>query len=115
MPGPAGGFVTSYTDVTEYVRAQRALEEANESLEKRVQQRTRALQQLNEELLIAKATAERANQGKTRFLAAASHDLLQPLHAAGCSLGRSRRSWLTASRARCSPTSSSACARRKAC
>ncbi len=87
MPGPAGGFVTSYTDVTEYVRAQRALEEANESLEKRVQQRTRALQQLNEELLVAKATAERANQGKTRFLAAASHDLLQPLHAAGLFAG----------------------------
>jgi PAS domain S-box-containing protein len=87
MPGPAGGFVTSYTDVTEYVRAQRALEEANESLERRVQQRTRALQQLNEELLIAKAIAERANQGKTRFLAAASHDLLQPLHAAGLFAG----------------------------
>jgi PAS domain S-box-containing protein len=87
MPGPSGGFVTSYTDVTEYVRAQRALEEANESLERRVQQRTRALQQLNEELLVAKAGAERANQGKTRFLAAASHDLLQPLHAAGLFAG----------------------------
>jgi PAS domain S-box-containing protein len=87
MPGPGGGFVTSYTDVTEYVRAQRALQDANESLEKRVQQRTRALQQLNEELLVAKAAAERANHGKTRFLAAASHDLLQPLHAAGLFAG----------------------------
>lgn len=87
MPGPGGGFVTSYTDVTDYVRAQRALQEANETLEKRVQQRTRALQQLNEELLVAKAAAERANQGKTRFLAAASHDLLQPLHAAGLFAG----------------------------
>jgi PAS domain S-box-containing protein len=87
MPAPGGGFVTSYTDVTEYVRAQRALEEANETLERRVQQRTRALQQLNEELLVAKATAERANHGKTRFLAAASHDLLQPLHAAGLFAG----------------------------
>jgi CheY-like chemotaxis protein len=33
-------------------------------------------------LALATAEAERANLSKTRFLAAASHDLLQPLHAA---------------------------------
>lgn len=87
QPMPGGGFVTSYTDVTEYVRAQRALEEANESLERRVRERTRALSAMNEELLSAKAAAERANQSKTRFLAAASHDLLQPLNAAGLFAG----------------------------
>jgi PAS domain S-box-containing protein len=87
MPGPGGGFVTSYTDVTDYVRAQRALQEVNESLEQRVRARTRALSALNEELLAAKAAAERANQSKTRFLAAASHDLLQPLNAAGLFAG----------------------------
>src|SRR4029077_6317182 len=31
----------------------------------------------------ARATAEAANRGKTQFLAAASHDLRQPLHAMG--------------------------------
>ncbi|MFO0334353.1 MAG: NahK/ErcS family hybrid sensor histidine kinase/response regulator [Pseudomonadota bacterium] len=87
MPGPGGGVVTSYTDVTDYVKAQRALQDANESLERRVRERTRALSALNEELLVAKAAAERANQSKTRFLAAASHDLLQPLNAAGLFAG----------------------------
>lgn len=38
-------------------------------------------------LLAAKAEAEQANIGKTRFLAAASHDLQQPLNAARLFLG----------------------------
>jgi CheY-like chemotaxis protein/two-component sensor histidine kinase len=37
---------------------------------------------LNSELALAKSTAEDANISKTRFLAAASHDILQPLNAA---------------------------------
>ena len=40
------------------------------------------LTQLNGELAVAKAEAESANLGKTRFIAAASHDILQPLNAA---------------------------------
>lgn len=77
---PGGGFVTSYTDVTEYKRTESALEQ-------RVGERTRALSAMNEELAAAKAAAEHANQGKTRFLAAASHDVLQPLNAAGLFAG----------------------------
>jgi signal transduction histidine kinase/ActR/RegA family two-component response regulator len=72
---PNGGYVSTYTDVTERHQAAAALREANESLEQRVKRRT-------EELQRAKGEAEQANAAKTRFLAAASHDLLQPLHAA---------------------------------
>ena len=37
---------------------------------------------INEQMLKAKSVAEQANQSKTRFLASASHDLLQPMNAA---------------------------------
>jgi len=52
------------------------------TLEKRVRDRTEELTRLNSELALAKSTAEDANISKTRFLAAASHDILQPLNAA---------------------------------
>jgi len=81
-PMPGGGFVTSFSDITAYKKAQKALQEANETLEVRVSQRTRELTDLNIELAEAKVAAERANHAKTRFLAAASHDLVQPLTAA---------------------------------
>jgi Na+/proline symporter/signal transduction histidine kinase len=74
-PLKGGGYVTSYTDITELRRAAEALAEANEALESRVADRTRRLAE-------AKQAAEAATASKTRFLAAASHDLLQPLHAA---------------------------------
>ena len=79
---PDGGIVTTYTDVSEAVAAEEALERTNETLEQRVQQRTEELVTLNEELARAKAEADEANLSKTRFLAAASHDILQPLNAA---------------------------------
>lgn len=62
-------------------------------LEGRVRSRTEELTGLmhrlersNEALVSAKEDAETANRSKTRFLAAASHDLLQPLNAARLSL-----------------------------
>jgi PAS domain S-box-containing protein len=80
--GEVVGFFTLYEDITEERRAEAVLREANELLEGRVSERTRELTALNAELARAKAEADAANVGKTRFLAAASHDLLQPLHAA---------------------------------
>jgi PAS domain S-box-containing protein len=68
QPLAGGGYATSYSDVTEYKRSEQALREINETLEQRVELRTRE--------------AEAAQQSKTRFLAAVSHDVLQPLNAA---------------------------------
>ncbi|MBK5542926.1 PAS-domain containing protein [Pseudomonas sp. TH05] len=81
-PMPGGGFVMSFTDITPFREAEQALTEANEGLEQRVAERTHELSQLNAALTEAKGTAESANQSKTRFLAAVSHDLMQPLNAA---------------------------------
>jgi Na+/proline symporter/signal transduction histidine kinase/CheY-like chemotaxis protein len=81
-PMPDGGIVTTYTDITASVEAAEALERSNETLERRVQERTEELTRLNEALAKAKADADAANISKTKFLAAASHDILQPLNAA---------------------------------
>ncbi|MGB9369644.1 MAG: PAS domain-containing hybrid sensor histidine kinase/response regulator [Xanthobacteraceae bacterium] len=79
---PDGGLVTTATDVTPSVEAADALERANENLERRVKERTEELTRLNDALARAKGEADEANVSKTRFLAAASHDILQPLNAA---------------------------------
>jgi signal transduction histidine kinase len=79
---PDGGMVMTVTDITASVAAAEALERANATLEMRVRERTTELTRLNAELERAKAGAEDANISKTRFLAAASHDILQPLNAA---------------------------------
>ncbi|GGE54664.1 hybrid sensor histidine kinase/response regulator [Actibacterium pelagium] len=72
---PNGGFVISFTDVSAERAAVRAISEVNETLERRVTERTLELED-------ALSEAERANASKSRFVAAASHDLLQPLSAA---------------------------------
>lgn len=90
------GFFALYQDITERRQAEIALKETNETLEERVRERTLALSDANtalreenrvraeaeQALRQAKQLAEDANASKTRFLAAASHDLLQPLNAA---------------------------------
>jgi hypothetical protein len=78
---PDGGIVSTFTDITPSVKAAEELERANESLERRVRERTEELTRLNTELGRAKGEAEQANISKTQ-LAAASHDILQPLNAA---------------------------------
>nr|WP_274709166.1 PAS domain-containing hybrid sensor histidine kinase/response regulator [Nitratireductor luteus] len=79
---PDGGIVATYTDITARVEADMALKRANETLEQRVASRTAELVRVNEELAQAQMLAEEANLGKTRFLAGAGHDILQPLNAA---------------------------------
>ncbi len=72
---PDRGFVMSFTDITTERRAQEELSRAKETLEVRVAERTL-------DLADALGRAERANASRSRFVAAASHDLLQPLSAA---------------------------------
>ncbi|MCU0832103.1 MAG: PAS-domain containing protein [Rhizobiaceae bacterium] len=81
-PMPSAGLVATISDVTEAVRTADVLRRANEELEHRVATRTEELLSANEELARARMRADQANAGKTRFLAAAGHDILQPLNAA---------------------------------
>jgi PAS domain S-box-containing protein len=82
QPMAGGGYVSTYTDITEFKRTEQALRDAKQELEARVEQRTRELSDALDAQRTAKLQAEAANIGKTRFVAAASHDLLQPLNAA---------------------------------
>lgn len=93
---PDNGFIVSITDVTAETEAAEARQRINQTLERRVQERTAELTEANrllriqsveqakteEALRLAKEAAEAAHASKTRFLAAASHDLLQPINAA---------------------------------
>src|SRR5262249_11774867 len=89
-PMPGGSIVTTFTDITPSPAGTTAPPSpditpsaaAAEALEQRVRERTQELEHLNTERVRAKAEAEDANISKTRFLAAASHDILQPLNAA---------------------------------
>lgn len=74
-PMADGGYITVYTDITSRIDIESKLRRHNEELEGKVLARTSALQTSNAQL-------EKANQNKTRFLAAAGHDLVQPLNSA---------------------------------
>jgi signal transduction histidine kinase/CheY-like chemotaxis protein len=66
-----------------FLSAYGELERLNVELDQRVAQKSAQLMLNMEQLERARAKAEEANRAKSRFLAAASHDLRQPLHALG--------------------------------
>lgn len=80
--GEVLGFFALIQDITESRLAAQALEESKGQLEVRVAARTLELRDTNDRLQTAMCAAEEAQRSKTRFFAAASHDLLQPLNAA---------------------------------
>lgn len=71
---PGGGFVTTYTDVSDFIDEQYQLEQ-------RVLARTQDLQQLNQQLQLAQEKIQANTLSKNRFFSAASHDLMQPFNA----------------------------------
>jgi PAS domain S-box-containing protein len=73
--GNVGGLVIFTEIITHRKQTEAALRASNEELERRVAERTKALE-------AAKEVATDASLLKSRFLAAASHDLRQPLQAA---------------------------------
>jgi signal transduction histidine kinase/CheY-like chemotaxis protein len=84
-----GGYVTTYTDVTDYDNILTELEINKQQLEERVKDRTAELQHVNYSLLRENELRARVeselktvNASKSHFMAAASHDLLQPINAA---------------------------------
>ncbi len=95
-PDEAGLFEGFVADISERKHAQQRLQAMNEQLEQRVSARTAELELANLELqqqIIARElteqalreardAAEEASHSKDKYLAAASHDLLQPLNAA---------------------------------
>jgi PAS domain S-box-containing protein len=76
------GVFVIIQDISTRRKAELELERAKENLEQRVNERTLEIVQTNKELEVAKQKAETANQSKTKFIADASHDLLQPFNAA---------------------------------
>lgn len=69
-------------DISHLRNAELALKEINVTLENRVLSRTEELNNTVLALEQAKTLAEKADQSKSRFMAAASHDLMQPFNAA---------------------------------
>jgi signal transduction histidine kinase/ActR/RegA family two-component response regulator len=81
-PMSNGRYLMTYCDITEQHVATRALTKANEELEERLSSCRSELTMAIEEMTAAREFSERAALSQARFLAAASHDLLQPLQAA---------------------------------
>jgi signal transduction histidine kinase/CheY-like chemotaxis protein len=66
------------------------IRQLNTGLQKTVEKRTEQLAQKVQELDKQRHIAEQANTAKSKFLATASHDLRQPLHALGLFIGSMR-------------------------
>jgi signal transduction histidine kinase/CheY-like chemotaxis protein len=77
--------------IDRFVRTAESLEDLNRELESRVERKGVELLHALERMRDARDEANAANQAKSSFLAAASHDLRQPIHALGLYLGALRQ------------------------
>ncbi|MCU1717395.1 NahK/ErcS family hybrid sensor histidine kinase/response regulator [Pseudomonas sp. 5P_3.1_Bac2] len=110
-PDEAGLFEGFVADITARKQAELRMQQLNDELEQRVSARTAELEQANHNLRLqiaererieqalreARDTAQAANLSKDKYLAAASHDLLQPLNAARLLISTLRERSLPAS------------------
>jgi signal transduction histidine kinase len=71
------------------------LQQKSANLQQLIEERTAQVIQAKQSAEAAQREAERANAAKSKFLAAASHDLRQPIHAQGLFLGVLSRTELT--------------------
>lgn len=80
-------YLLTFSDITDLKQAEQILAQDKQLLEARVEERTRELVVANTALEEAKGIAEQITSAQGRFVAAASHDLVQPLHAARLFIG----------------------------
>ena len=88
-PIPGGGFVTTYVDITEYREMTQRLTETQQELTQRLVTGEQTLSERNARLRDevrrrseAESQLRTAFTSKAEFMAATSHDLLQPINAA---------------------------------
>jgi signal transduction histidine kinase len=84
-------MIVAWYLIDRFVGTQESLEALTSQLEARVASQSAALVSALDHMRAARDAAERANRSKTGFLAAASHDLRQPIHALGLYMGALRQ------------------------